>query len=282
MARFLHVVAYAQVAARNTKLVSQSFLSGGDEVDVGNAEKIRAQADVLAGLYMSRFSSLCKSGSNAQVKAYLNNQRSLYVTARRQVDAVFHEVRRSSTKLQKELGVAADVTHILHGAANATFGVLAFFATAGGGLILAKALNFIDSLITAGTKPPSSSQRNSAPPPVIPQPAREITVAVLDRARDEALDHVSEKYADKAANTLTNIVTREWKYQGALNNAQARFETQAGVAVGAKSLSVFFAVKGILENVEEIKQAVERLREADDKEPVEVEPTPDIDLPVPL
>jgi hypothetical protein len=258
VSRFLHAVAYSVAAANNVRIVHQSFLSGGDLVETGDQHRIRIEADRLASSLMHRFSALCKGGSPSVVDAFLQQGKRTYISSRQSIDAVFAQARRSNQALQTRLGIAADVTHIVHGAANATFGVLSFFVTGGAGVGVAQALNIADDMISK---------------PVIGVVGHEI--------RDEAIKHTAETYSKRASNTLANIVTRNWKYQGALRNAQTRLVTQTGVAAGAHTLHIFFAVQGIRENLEEIGNAAERLAASHPAAPVQVARVPDLQIPLP-
>src|SRR5215469_8311725 len=120
VSRFLHAVAYSVAAANNVRVVHQSFLSGGDLIETGDQHRIRMEADRLASSLMHRFSALCKGGSPSAVEAFLQQGKQTYISSRQSIDAVFAQARRSNQTLQTRLGIAADVTHIVHGAANAT------------------------------------------------------------------------------------------------------------------------------------------------------------------
>jgi hypothetical protein len=145
----------------------------------------------------------------------------------------------------------------MQGGANATFTVLSFFAGPGGGAVAAQALNATDALISG--------------PSVIG--------VVRDQTRDHIIHRVGEKYSDKATKSLVNIVTRDWKYQGALANAQVRLATETGVAVGAKTLGFYFAVRSLKENMAEIREAFERLHQTQPAGQGRVTAVPDLQLP---
>jgi hypothetical protein len=260
VARFLHAVAYARVVASNTSILRGNFTSGGDQVDIGNSKKIQNDADRLAGTLMTDFSQRCKTGSKSSVHNFLELQQRLYQDARQQIDRVYAQVRKSNADLQRNLDIGADILHMIHGTANATFTVLSFFAGPGGGAVAAKALNTADGLISQTT--------------VIGVVKQGAEVAV-----DEAAEKVGEKYSDKAAKTLVNIVTRDWKYQGALQNAQVRLAKQGGVAVGAKTLGFYFAVKSLNENMKEIREAFENLRQTEPANQAQVKSVPELELP---
>ena len=257
VAHFLYEVAYAIAAANNTKIVHHSFLSGGDQLDMSDVHIIRAHADQLASTLMSQFSTLCKTGSESAVNGFLKLQRNRYMDARRGAIATFAQFYKSNDALQRDLGIAKDVAHIVHGAANATFGVLSIFVTGGGGgVVAANALNVADNMISDS-----------------------VVGVVKDMARDKVLRAVGDESAKNASRTLTNLVTRDWQYAGALQNAQVRLMTQTGVAVGARTLSIYFAVKGIKKDFGEIGDAVKSLTNQSPSGHCEVNSIPDLQVP---
>jgi hypothetical protein len=261
VSRFLHTVAYTVIAATSLKIVHHNFLEGGDQVDYTRDQgTIRLQADALASSLMNRFSQLCKTGSKRAVDAFLQHQKLNYIACRSSMDTIFAQVRDSNDALQRNLGIAADIAHIVHGTANATFTVLSFVVTPGAGLGLANALNFADSLISG--------------PSVIG--------AVKDETLNEAASGVADAYAKSAAKSITNIVTRDWKYQGALRNAQTRFVTQAGISAGARTLSIYLAVVSLKGDLAEIRDAAAQLAQPSPAPTMHrVESVPDLQVPLP-
>jgi len=258
VAHFLHEVAYALAAASNTKIVHQWLILGGDQLSMSDMHVIRQQADQIASTLMSQFSMLCKAGSESAVDGFLKHQQQRYLAARRNMNATFAQFYKSNAATQRTLGTAADIAHIVHGAADATFTVLSFFVSGGGGgMAAATGLNMIDSAISSGS----------------------VIGVVKDEARDEMLDSVGEAYTKKASRTLTNIVSRDWKYAGALKNAQVRVVTQTGVAVGARTLSIYFAVEEIKENFAEIGDAWEDLANQSPAGNYEVNSVPGLQMP---
>ncbi len=261
VARFMHAVAYARIAAQNTHVMQGSFFNGGDQVDSGDFKKIRYDAERLSAALMTEFSHRCKTGSESSVRNFLEHQRVLYRQARLQIDAVYAQVRQSNTKLTRNLEVGTSLVHIIHGASNATFTVLSFFATGGGGgAAAAQGLNLVDGLVSQQT----------------------VIGVVKEAGKDvaeKATEKVGEKYSDKAVKTLSNLVTRDWKYEGALHNAQVRLASQGTVAVGARTLGIFFAVDSLKKNMGEMREAFEQLRHTEPAAQGRITAVPDLQMP---
>jgi len=261
VARFLHVVAYTEVTASNIRIVHHSFMDGGDQIDYPRDQvTIRTQTDNLASALMNHFSMLCKSGLKTAVDGFLQHQKLRYIANRRSIDATFAQFQNSNNALQKNLAIASDITHIVHGAANATFTILSFVVTPGAGLGLAKTLNFTDSMISG--------------------PA---VIGGVKETLDYTAEKVGDQYSKEAARSLTYIATRTWKYQGALRNAQTRLVTQAGITAGARTLHVFLAVESLQQNLLEIRDATMNLIHSSPvprRQPVES--VPDLQVPSPL
>jgi hypothetical protein len=255
--RFLHASAYAQVAAKNIQIVHRSIFAGGDEVNTGDFRKIRSDANQSAAGLMTQFSQRCKTGSPASVHNFLEHQRSLYLAARRDVDSLFAQVRSSNVNLEKNFGIASDIAHIVHGGANATFTVLSFFAGGGSGVLAANGIMAADSVVSG----------------------QSVIGVVKDEVRDQALEKVSNEYSAKATKTLMNVVTRDWKYQGALQNAQVRLAGQTGMAVGARTLAFYFAYQSLKGNMAEISDAYEKLTKSQPAEPIVIKAVPDLEVP---
>jgi hypothetical protein len=144
----------------------------------------------------------------------------------------------------------------VHGAANATVTVLAFFVPGGGGGVV-KGLDMFDSLISGDS----------------------VIGVVGDQARDDMLDSVYDEYAKRASATFTNILARDWKYAGALENAHVRFMTQTGVAVGARTLSIYFAAEKVIKDGGEIGDAWKNLANQSPARNYDVNSIPDLQIP---
>jgi|GEM_PF-4816634 len=255
VSRFLYSVAYAEKAAENTRLIEKSWTSGGNQVDTADVVSLRGWARSSADMKMFRFTELAHTGSTTSIQGFFEHQRYRYIAARREIDRVFNEFNQSQTTLQNRLSVAQDVAHIVHGAANAVFGIVSFILP-GTGSVLGTGINMADSLISGET-----------------------VVAVVS---DEVSSHVEDELGKQSERTFKNIVDRQWKYAGALKNAEARYAVQRG------AYGTLRAYNGILlyqtlkdQNIPEIQNALSGLLSPKVSASYSVSSVPDLAIPVP-
>jgi hypothetical protein len=276
VARFIHAVAYIQVTASSTKFVPRSWAFGTDEIQAGDPKAIRDQADQLSSNLMNKFSMLCKTGSKTTVGAFLEHLRAQYKTNWAWINSQYAQFNQANQQHLRDLQIASDIAHIVHGTADATFTVLSLVVTGGGaGLLTAKGLNIADSVISGygvgGVK--------GAGEKTLEEGGKEVAGHVAEK--------VTDKYWDKAGKTLTNVVSRDWKYQGALRNAEVRLVNQTGVAVaasGAKVFLAFLSLRGVVkENVKEVRAGIKDLRELPPAPPAQSAfgSGPDLQVPLP-
>jgi hypothetical protein len=244
VARFIHAVAYIQATADNTRFVARTWAFGTDEIQAGDPQAIRDQADRLSSIFMNKFSVLCKTGSKTTAGAFLEHLRGQYKTNWAWLNSQYGEFNKANNQHLRDLQIAADTAHIVHGTADALFTVLSLVITRGKGLALANGLHRADGLIHAyGTGG-----------------IRGVEKEVGKELADYSAEKVADIYWDKAANTLTNVVTRNWKYQGALQNAEIRLVNQAGVAVAATGVKIYLAYLSLKDDKDEISKAVTDIR----------------------
>jgi hypothetical protein len=234
VARFVHAVGFAEALANNIKVAHHGFWEGGDQLQESDMSLIREQAANISGELMTAFSNLCRTGNVPQVQSFLADRAAVYQNAMQQVSNTFGTVQKSNQQLQSNLQMAAEIAHIVHGLANTTESVLGLFA---GGSVVLSVLQATDSGVSA------YGDKQSVVGAVQTEVATDAAGQVAGNAADQA--------AKQATKTLTNIVTRDWKYQGALQNAQVRLAGQAGVATVATGVSVFFAAKGAIDGLKE-------------------------------
>ena len=259
VARFLHAVGFAEALANNVKVVHQAFWDGGDLVQESDKSVIRAQAADISSKLMTAFSSLCCTGNVAQVQGFLGDRAAAYQNAMQQVNGIFATVQKSNQQLQSSLQAASEIAHIVHGLANTTESVL--------GLALPGSSSVLFAL---GTADAGISAYGSG---------QSVIGAVDTQVASEASGEIADEATKQATNTLKNILTRDWKYQGALQNAEARFAGQATAATVAKGVNVLFAVKGAIDGLTEATDGFNALTGSRTPTPVAMLGTPKLTVP---
>src|SRR5215467_15706777 len=119
VARFIHAVAYIQATADTTKFVPRTWAFGTDEIQAADPKAIRDQADQLSSNLMITFSMLCKTGSKTTVGAFLEHLRGQYKTNWAWINSQYAQFNQANDQHLRDLQIAADTAHIVHGTANA-------------------------------------------------------------------------------------------------------------------------------------------------------------------
>ena len=239
---------------------------GGDQIQESEISVIRAQAADISSKLTTIFSNVCRTGSVAQAQKFLRDRAAAYQNAMQLVKDTLAQVQQSNQQLQNTLESAAELTHVVHGLANATESILGVFA---GSSVAVTVLTTADDGISAYNDATENEGNKGIA----------VIGAVSEDVRDAAIDQIEHEASKQAAKTLKNIVTRDRKYQGALQNAEVRYATQKTVANMATGVSVLFAVKGAVDGFSEAADGFKSLTASRTPKPIAMLGIPPLTVP---
>jgi hypothetical protein len=257
IARFFRRVAVAEVVAESTLLKNDGVMGGGIHIEtLKDKHVLDARSLMRAQIMMTRFSAVCVNGKQAEAQAFLEFQQQNYLRACRQINRSVAESQELNAMVLRTVSSAYGYALVTHGTTKILSAVLSPFA----GNALTVGASIVDSII----RNPTSAG---------------VTLLAVQKGVTIGAKGLGDSYWSKATRTLSNIIDRDWKYPGALLNAQLRLKTQAGVVAGTAAVRVAFAAYGAYKGAKEIKQGLAELAKPNPSVSLEVLSAPTLGTP---